>query len=398
MAPATAAGPPPRFVCPVCEAPWRSDTNVCTSCGADLYDPDVQAFAQGRAPGTVPVGANDPAREAASGDAGTLGAGQILGVRAEGLADGSALRRLGVVGGLALLVAFVLPALREFEREGARWIGDDWHFVGILKFSWDLMGQGHALALVYPLVAGVGGIALGLVPGLSPAWRGKLLALLGLVGIVVSAGPLGTYALAPTDLATLPTLGILVAGGAMAWRMLAPGSVRARQALVAAGVIFVVGMVLPVADLAPRLPFDYSFDRLNVELAHAVPVVQIARGLDRRALALFFVAVWLLAPLVLVPAAAALSWRKPRGVWDKDGLALRPLAWVLVLYLPILYALMAFSATGWEDQLSKSAVLGRTRLILVVAPFALWAQLGMLAALVAGAAKVHQVPEAATRE
>jgi hypothetical protein len=370
-----------KFVCPVCEAAWRTNSNVCASCGADLYDPDVQAFARGKAPGSVAVGANDPAREAAAGDAGVLGAGQLLGVRAESLESGAALRRLGLLGAFALLVAFCLPALREFEREAPRFYGDDWHYRGILKFSWDLLAQGHALALVYPLVAALVGLVVAFAPGLPAHLRGSLLALAGLVGLVLCVGPLGTYGLAPTQLATLPTLGILVAGGAMAWRMLAPASVRARQALVAAGVIFLLGMLLPAADLAPRLPFDYSFDWLGVDLDHAVPLVQIAKGVDRRALGLFFVALFLLAPLVLVPGAAALSWKQPRGVWDKDGLALRPLAWVLVLYLPLLYALMAFSASGWDDQLSKSAMLGRFRLFVILLPLSLWAQFGFLAAL-----------------
>jgi hypothetical protein len=377
--------PPPgeKFVCPVCEAAWRTDSNVCSSCGADLYDPDVQAFARGRAPGSVAVGTNDPAREAAAGDAGMLGAGQLLGVSAEGLESGVALRRLGLLGAAALLVAFVLPALREFEREAPRFYGDDWHYRGILKFSWDLLAQGHALALVYPLVAALVGLVVAFVPRLPAHLRGSLLALTGLSGLVLCVGPLGGYGLAPTQLATLATLGMLVAGGAMTWRMLAPSSVRARQALIAAGVIFLAGMLLPVADLSPRLPFDYTFGWLDVDLAHAVPVVEIAKGVDRRAFGLFFVALWLLAPLVLVPAAAALSWKQPRGVWDKDGLALRPLAWLLVLYLPLLYALMAFSASGWDDQLSKSAMLGRFRLFVILLPLSLWAQLGFVAALVA---------------
>jgi hypothetical protein len=190
--------------------------------------------------------------------------------------------------------------------------------------------------------------------------------------------------MAPTQVATLVTLGVLLGGVAAAARALLPGSMPARWALVVAGLLVAAGLLIPVEDLTPRLPYDYAFyaQWLEVDVADAVPLAAIAKGVDRRAVGVFFVAVWMLVPLVLVPAVAALGWKRPEGVWDKDGLALRPLTWLLVLYLPILYALMAFSATGWDDQLSQSAMIGRLRLFVIALPLALWAQLGFLAVLV----------------
>ncbi len=374
---------PQKLVCPICEAAWRGESNVCASCGADLYDPDVQAFARGRAPGTVAVGADDLARVAPGDAAGMLGAGKLLGVSLDGLRDGAAMRRLGLVGGFALLVAFVLPALRLFEKEPPRFWGDEWHYRGMLKFSWDLLADGNVVALLYPLVAGLVGVAVAFVPRLPAHLRAALLAVTGLSGFVLCVGQLGSYGMAPTQVTTLVTLGVLAAGVAMTLRVLAPQSMHARHGLVAAGVLFALGMLIPVADLSPRLPFDYSFfSWLGVKMDHAVPIFEIAKGVDRRALGTFFVALWLLAPLALISVAALLSWPRPRGVWDKDGLALRPLAWLIVLYLPILYGLMAFSASGWDDQMSKSALLGRMRLFVIVLPLSLWAQQGVLGVLV----------------
>ncbi len=364
----------------MCDAPWRGDGNLCKSCGADLYDPDVQAFAGGKAPGSVPLGTDDPSQQAAADAAGMLGAGQVAGVRLEGLLDGTALRRLGVIGGMMLLVAFVLPAVRDYERV---FVHGDWGYVGSYRYSWDLLVGGNALALLFPLVAGLLGLVVAFVPGLSTPVRASLLGAAGLIGLVLCLGQLGSYGMAPTSTATLTTLGAILAGIGMAARVLLPQSTPARWTLVAASVVFTAGMLIPVGDLSPRLPFDYSFygDWLGADLTDAVPVATIASGVDRRAMGLFFVAVWMLLPLVLFPAAAYLSWRRPQGVWDKDGLALRPLSWLIVLYLPLLYGLMAFSAGGWDDQASKSAMLGRIRLFVVCLPLVLWSLFGFLGAL-----------------
>jgi hypothetical protein len=378
--PATPA--PQKFICPICNAPWRGSSNLCASCGADLYDPDVQAFASGQAPGTVALGTDDLSREAHGDAAGMLGAGKVVGVSLDGLTDGSAMRRLGLIGGFMLAVAFVLPALRLWEWEPPlRW-GDDPRLHATLRYSWDLLKDGNAVALLYPLVAAFAGLAVAWVPRIPAHVRASLLGFFGLSGLVLCLGQLGSYGMAPTKVATLATLGVVLAGVAMAARVLEPQSMPARWGLVGAAVVFTLGMVIPVADLSPRLPFDYSFDWLDVDMSNALPLTAIAKGVDRRAMGVFFVAVWLLLPLVLIPAAAALSWKRPRGVWDKDGLALRPMAWVMVLYLPLLYGLMAFSASGWEDQLSKSAMLGRMRLCVVVLPLSLWAQFGFLGAIV----------------
>jgi hypothetical protein len=118
-----------------------------------------------------------------------------------------------------------------------------------------------------------------------------------------------------------------------------------------------------------------------------MPISAIAGGVDRRASEMIFVALFLLAPLLLIPLATLLAWRQPKGIWDKDGLALRPLTWLLLMYVPFLYALMAFSAFGWDNPLAEAAVVGRLRLFVLSLPCVIWAQLGLLSLVLAPRAR-----------
>ena len=372
----TSPTPVRRYVCPICSAPWRNDSNLCASCGADLLDPDVQAFAGGQAPGQ-----DDPSAQAPAGDAGMLGAGKILGVSLDGLRDSTALRRLGLWGGVLLAVAFVLPAQRLWKWLPPLVYGEERRLETTLKYSWDLLATGPALALLFPLVGALVGLAVAWAPGLPTHVRAKLLAVTGLLGFVLCLGQLGAYGLAPTQVVTLTLLGVLVAGTSMAARVLDPQSGPARIGLVAGAALFALGMLIPTSDLAARLHHEFKW--MDLPSSWAVPAYEIYKPLAARAGHVFFAAIWLFLPLVLIPAAAVMAWKRPSGVWDKDGLALRPVAWALLLYVPVLYALIAFSALGWDDEKSKSALVGRMRLLALVVPLCLWAQLGFLGALVA---------------
>jgi hypothetical protein len=373
--------PPPVFHCPLCSSPWRGGSPSCWRCGADLSDPDVQAFVTAqREAAAAGTPLTNPSLDAEELGAGALGAGKHLGATVETLHDGRALRRLGFVGGLMALIGFAMPALRLWEVVPPERWGDDPTVRGYYKFSWELWSSGHAVALAWPFLAGLLGLAAALTPRLPAIWRAGLLAFAGLGGLALSLGPLGEYGMAPTKMLTLTTLALVVGGVAMAGRMLWPQSMPARWGLVAASALFLLGLVIPVADVTGRLPYDYAFyaDALEIDFSDVMPLSAIAAGVDKRVAILFFVSLFMLLPLVALPAAAAVSWKRPQGVWDKPGLALRPLAWLLAFYLPLLYGLMAFSATGWDDQLSQSALIGRLRLTLLAIPFFVWAQMGLV--------------------
>lgn len=384
------------YACPICQKPWRSDTSICAACGADLYDPDVQALA-GQA-----FSAGDSLRMAAA-EAGALSVGKILGLRQETLVDGSGLRKLAGLGGVLLLLAFVAPALREFDFV---WRGDHWKPKASYFMSWELLRDGPVVALLYPLLAGLVGLAVALVPRLSGAVRGQILAATGLIGVVLCLGPLGDYGYAPTQAATLTTLGVVVAGVSIAARMLLPHSMPARWGLVAGGGLFLLGLLIPAGDLSARLPFEYLrySDYLELEFEGTVPLIGLLKGIKPGASEVLFMSAWHLLPLFALPAAAIFAWRKPGGVWDKGGYALRPLAWVLVLYIPLTYALYTFMAVGGgagglkAQQQLESALIGRARLGVISFALLLWAQFGLLAALIgqrkAGAPATAQPLEA----
>jgi hypothetical protein len=56
-----------------------------------------------------------------------------------------------------------------------------------------------------------------------------------------------------------------------------------------------------------------------------------------------------LTPIWLLPLATGVAWPTPRGVWDNWSLALRPMAWSIVLFIPLTFAFLAFNVSGWED-------------------------------------------------
>jgi hypothetical protein len=348
----------------------------------------VQAFVtQQRAASEAGEVLTNPSIDAGADGAGALGAGHHLGVTVENLGDGRSARRFAIVGALLCVIGFVMPAVRLWETEPPAYWGDEPKVHGYYRFSWDLWHEGHGLALAWPLVAAVLALVAALAPRLPAVWRFGLIAVAGLGGLALSLGQLGGYGMAPTETRTIAMFALVLAGASLWARLLWPASVPVRRALIAAAALLWIGMLIPVQDVAKLLPFDYSAnaDVIDLDLASRhMPLVAIAKGVDKRLSAMLFVALFLLVPLVALPAAAALAWKQPRGIWDKAGLGLRPLAWLLTFYVPLLYGLMAFSATGWDDELSKSALIGRMRLTVLVAPFFVWAQLGMLGVIASG--------------
>jgi hypothetical protein len=282
---------------------------------------------------------------------------------------------------------------------------DEPHYDKVVEFtaSWHLVHGASALRVIglfFPLVAAIAALVLAFAPKITAEVRAWGLAALGLIGIGLCAGELGEFAATPTNMSYIATLGLLTAGVGVTIRMLMPQESGARWAMLAGATIFVIGLLIPAGDMSTRLPVEFQFrpSQLHLNFDDAMPLKTIAGGLKKIhwdegelwnskprsgfVVEVLFLALWLLLPLIALPAVCALGWRRVQGVWDRTGHALRPLAWLVVLYLPLTYALYTFNATGWSDERAHSVMYGRFRLFLIVIPFALWAQFGSAAVLV----------------
>jgi len=158
-----------------------------------------------------------------------------------------------------------------------------------------------------------------------------------------------------------------------------------------------------MASAANSIPVELRFF-LQEEMGSAMPVAAYYKVLNRDPM-VFFSSIYLLLPLVLLPAGAALAWAKSEGAWDTRSMIIKPIAWIAVLYVPLGYALFTFNLFGMDGQLvridghviswddfSSAALLGRCRLLALSTGFALWATLPIV-----GVAK-HMASRAATRD
>jgi hypothetical protein len=364
--------------CPICARPCAADAPRCPACGTDLYDPAVREL----------VGA-PPAPEAPAIVAGELATARVLGCTRDGLADGKSARGLGLWLGLILLLSFVVPAFQvphPYQRYVAATDTMEPAIRWEYKMVWDLVG-GKArkpppvVALLFPLAAGLLAVALALTPRVPPVVRAGGLALLGLLGLALCLGPHGRYAFTPHTLITVTNLGMLVGGVGVAWRLLEPTSSEARWVLVAGAGLSLIGLLIPAGALWRQLPGEYRSyaDLLGFRVENATPLQAILGGLDRRAAPILFLSLWAALPILVMPLAIGFAWPRPQGPWDKAAPVLRPLAYLILLYLPVAYALYAFNMLGWGSVGADATFLPRARLILIAAPLALFAQLGALA-------------------
>ncbi len=244
--------------------------------------------------------------------------------------------------------------------------------------SWDALSTGPTLALLVPLVSAVIGLAVAFVPGIPASGRAGTLGVLGLAGVFLGLGPLSDFALTQATVLHPLTFAILIAAVAGVWRIQRPGSQWARWALVAAIPIALAGLLIP-ADLGPRFPLelvDYR-NALELKLDGAIPLATLWKAADHRAAPILFIALWSLAPLIFLPGAAALAWRPPRDAWDRSGMWLRPLVAIIVLYLPLGYALDAFNMLGWSTPAAQGLFAARLRMIVLSLPMSLWAAFGL---------------------
>lgn len=253
-------------------------------------------------------------------------------------------------------------------------------------------GAGAAAAIHLPLAAVVIALAAAFgAPRGSPLVRAGVLTALGLAGLA-SLPFLGRFAGAPAAPLALAPITVTLAAAAVALRLHDPSSRRARIALAVATGLTLVAMLIPFDEAQRVLPIEVIFwlrDHEALDRSTSLGAYLEVWNSDPNVL---FICAFGVAPLALLPAALALAWPAPSGVWDRHGMALRPIGWVLALYLPIAYLLAAFNLTGMEvpglvstgeyvatyEDFVKTTMMGRIKLAVLAAGFSLWAALGAI--------------------
>jgi hypothetical protein len=313
--------------------------------------------------------------------AGSLVSSRFLWISIDSLCEGPALRKLGIAGAVALLVGFAFPVLSHDSR--------------VTQWPWEMLAGGPWLALIYPLIAAAVGLAAVLIPALSRRVGGALMAAAGIIGLMLCLPALGKFAGSASALMPLFVVGLVATGAALVVRSVDPGSALARKTLAAGAVLALVGLLIPVADAYRLLPAELTFFIDADALGTASPIGAYVEAFNRDPL-VFFYAVFLMLPVVLLPVAVVIAWPKPGGPWDKSGLIIRPIAGFVVLYVPIGLALLMFNVMGMSDsstlvyiqgelfpfnEYAERLLVGRAKLAVLGSVFALWAQLGTIVVL-----------------
>lgn len=350
--------------CPICRSPNPPGVLRCGQCGADFHDPDVAALAPGD---------STELPSASLGEAGALSSDRFMGVSLTGLLEGRALALLGLFGGIGLVAAFLAPVSPDYTGWLMPWAA--------------VSGGGPELGLVYPMVGAAAGFWAFAARGVQPWIRAAVLAGVALFGLFVTLVPLGGYAAGPVDLMVVYTAGMVLCGLGAALRMYYPQLMEARHILAAGAAVVLVGMVLPLEDVRDHLPAEFAWRMWRGdEVAEASALSAYLDGSGTDAM-VQLVSWWGLLPLVLIPAALALAWPRPNGVWDRGGTGLRPIAWALVLFVPLTWFLYLFNLMGWDDlqwvrykghaarfeDFTMTVTVGRAKIAVASAVYALWA-------------------------
>ncbi|MCP4448577.1 MAG: hypothetical protein GY811_25055 [Myxococcales bacterium] len=362
--------------CPVCTQNNPASSMRCSACGADFGDPDVMAMMSEDASNIV-------APKVAPG---SLAHSNFLGISEDGLVEGSALRKLAIIGSLFLIGAFLLPISIDF---------------GDKVMAWKALEGAPAIALLFPVLAAIMGIASAIVP-LQSWQRAATLLAAGLVGLTTLPF-LGSLSGSPEALLPLIWLGVVVSSWGLVLRCYDSQSMLARKIAIAGAVLAFVGFFLPLSAPQNAVPLEMRFYfRGALESGSAFTVYKTVFNRDPM---VFFSSIYLFLPMFLLPLGAALAWATPSGAWDKMGMVLRPVAWLTVLYVPIGFALFAFNLLGensgrviidnayysWNE-VTNAALLGRLRLLLLGSVFALWASLPSMALLRAFGTRFEETP------
>lgn len=352
-------------VCPICDRENPRDARRCKSCGADFEDADIAAQL-GRTPGG----------DVADDDI-NLSGDRFLGVRWLGLEVGGDLRLLALLGGLVFAVAAILPVDLDFHG---------------VKATWSVLGKGPTLALLLPVVGAALGLALASPLGRAlpaPVIAGALVAG-GLAVLLFGVTALGHTCALPERTPWLVWLGLPLAAGGVAVRVMKPRDLHVRWLVVGGAVLVVLGMVLPLTDARPALPGEYVLFMRDANLLDQSLLSAAADGFEHDVM-VRFLALWQLFGLGLVVAAAGLCLPTPRGPWDSLGLALRPIGFALVFYIPLTMALYTVNIMGWRgadyvvwkgqyedwDDFTGALFAGRARALVVTLPAAAWIAAGV---------------------
>ena len=312
----------------------------CTSCGADFKDPDVMKVAA--APPAV-------VRVPDGIDAGALGNDRILGLSAAGLASGKSLRILAGAGAALLLIG----ALVSFK--------------------------GPTRAIAVPLVLAAAGLAVAIpkrgVPSVAIA---ALLVAGGLLELAAGLTPFGEGAWTNTNLPVLLWLGAAIGGVGACLRVVRPTDPAAAYIVLVGTIVFVVGGLLPFGDIGGQLPKELEGLARGGELDGSVLTLAL-EALNAGTLFFALGAVYLL-PVLALPAATVLAFRRPAGLWDAPGNALRALGTLIVLWIPLSYGVAAFNLFGWT--FNELPYRQRIQLSVLAAGAVLWLTAGAVALIV----------------
>lgn len=287
----------------------------------------------------------------------------------DGLEDGSATRKLALFGALMLLAAFFIPVSTTYRDS---------------LFAWQAAKSAPAIALLFPALAAFMALAAAFAP-LQNWQRSLTLVIVGMIGIVTLPF-LGSLSGSPEKLMIAISLGMVVGAWGLILRCLDSQSQLARKLIAGGALLAIIGFFIPMAASDTAIPVELRF-YLHGKVGDASPFKIYTTVFNKDPL-VFFSTVYLLVPLLLLPIAAAVAWPTPKEAWDKMAIFVRPIAWLVVLYLPIGFALYAFNLLGnevtsviidghylsWEE-FSSAALQGRFRLLLLAAGFSAFATL-----------------------
>ncbi len=356
------------ITCPICDRENARDARRCRSCGADFEDVDLAAQL-GRPLGGAGGGGDDE-------DINLLG-DRFLGVRWLGLEVGGDLRTLALIGGLCFAVAAILPVNLDFEG---------------VKAMWSVVGKGPTFALLLPVVCAALGIALAtplgrLLP--APAIAGALVAG-GAAVLLFGVTPLGSSCALPERTPWLLWLGFPLAAAGVVVRAMRPRDSYVRWVVVGGAVLVLVGMALPHTDARPSLPGEYMLYMHDANLLDKSLAGASLDGFEHDVM-VRFLSMWHLLGVALIVTAAALTIPTPTGPWDRFGLVLRPIGFVLVFYIPLTFAFYTVNIMGWRgadyvvwqdhyrdwDKFTNALFAGRARTLAVALPAAVWMAAGL---------------------
>jgi len=292
-----------------------------------------------------------------------LTVGRFFGIRADSFVDGAGLAALGLIGALGIGAAFLTPVTLERWSRGVR-------------FAWDLWSLEGAPFVALSLPAAL--VAVGLVaalPRMPARFRATLLFGGGLAGLW-SLGALGPFAACARVLLHPMTCGPLVVAAGALLRLYEPSS-RPARVLIGAGLLLTLLGYLWPAEVSPLVPQEMlPYARYHDVSRSGPPLFFFARMLGARGGPTLLHAIVFLVPLVTSLATAVLAWPHPRGTWDLAGPRVRALAWILVLAVPLGYAVGVFLLFGWHSRLAEMALTGRLRMLALSVPICLWVTFG----------------------